>query len=280
MLLDERFDDACLVERGWYDNTGVTITSAGSAGAGAAAEFHFDRGATTPRSGGAIRHLFDPTDAVYLRYRVKYSPNWVGSGREYHPHEVMLMGTRDGEWDGASETWLTLYVEQNYEDGGRPRLAIQDSKAINQLLGALPLALVGLTEDRSVGGCNAPPEAGLVAECYNGPPWFNNKQLRGPVAFRPTPGPGYKGDWNTVEAFFRLNSVRDGAAVPDGVMQYWFNGQLLLDRHDITFRTAPRADERLRQLLIAPYIGDGSPVAQTMWMDDLLVASQRMPPGA
>ena len=33
---------------------------------------------------------------------------------------------------------------------------------------------------------------------------------------------------------------------------------------------------RLNQFLIAPYIGDGSPVAQTMWVDNLTVATDRV----
>jgi hypothetical protein len=29
--------------------------------------------------------------------------------------------------------------------------------------------------------------------------------------------------------------------------------------------------------MIAPYIGDGSPVAQTMWVDDLVLATGKVP---
>jgi hypothetical protein len=31
------------------------------------------------------------------------------------------------------------------------------------------------------------------------------------------------------------------------------------------------------QVLIAPYIGDGSPVAQSMWVDDLVIATGPVP---
>ena len=32
---------------------------------------------------------------------------------------------------------------------------------------------------------------------------------------------------------------------------------------------------KFNQLLVAPYIGDGSPVDQTMWVDDLRVGTDR-----
>lgn len=278
VLFREEFPDTCFAERGWYDHTGVAVaTDQHAPGSSSAAEFHFASGATTPESGGAIRHTFPPSSSLYISYWVKYSDSWVGSGKTYHPHEFMVMSSRDGEWDGPSVSWLTLYVEQNYDGGGRPRLALQDSRSINSLLGALPLSLIGQTEDRSVGGCNGVVETNVVTECYNAPPWTNDKQVRGPVTFQPAPGPGYKGNWNFVEAYFQLNTIADGVARPDGVMQYWFNDSLVIDRHDIQFRTATRADLQLRQFLIAPYIGDGSPVDQTMWVDDLTVATARVP---
>src|SRR5207245_3149638 len=61
----------------------------------------------------------------------------------------------------------------------------------------------------------------------------------------------------------------------DGVMQYWFNGTPVLDRHDILYRTGARPTIQFHQFLITPYIGDGSPVDQYMWIDDLTVATGR-----
>jgi len=95
------------------------------------------------------------------------------------------------------------------------------------------------------------------------------------VVFQPTPGPGYKGNWNHVEVYFQINSVVNGVGKADGVMQYWFNGALVIDRHDILFRTGARPSINFHQFLIAPYIGDGSPVDQYMWVDNLTVATSR-----
>src|SRR5213075_2253225 len=154
-----------------------------------------------------------------------------------------------------SNNWLTLYVEHNYQNGGIPRLQLQDNKAINTSMGALPINLVGVTENRSVGGCNGVLEASVVTTCFNMPPWYNDKEVSASqVWFKPTAGAGYKGDWNHVEVYVQLNSIAGGIGVPDGVMQYWFNGTLVIDRHDILFRTGARPSLRFHQFLIGPYI--------------------------
>lgn len=49
------------------------------------------------------------------------------------------------------------------------------------------------------------------------------------------------------------------------------------DRHDILFRTGARPALQFKQFLIVPYIGDGSPVDQSMFIDDLRLATSRIP---
>jgi hypothetical protein len=225
-----------------------------------------------------MRHLFTATPTVYVSFWVKYSSNWVGSARPYHPHEFLILSDLDGDFDGPSLNWLTVYIEHNYQNGGIPRLAVQDNKAINTSFGTPPVNLVGVTENRSTGGCNGILELNMPSECYNAPPWYNDKQLSAPqVWFKPTAGAGYKNDWNHVEAYFQMNSVVGGIGVADGVMQYWFNGTLVIDRHDILFRTGARPTIRFHQFLIAAYIGDGSPVDQYIWVDDLTIATGKSP---
>jgi len=278
LLFQETFEDNAFAARGWYDNTSMVTTTAQHLPGGlSAAELHFTAGATTPVAGGAARHLFPATPTLYVSYWVKYSSNWVGSGHPYHPHEFLVMSDLDGDWDGPSNNWLTAYIEDNYQNGGIPRLALQDNKAINTSLGVPPVNLVSLTENRSVAGCNGVVEPSVVTTCFNMPPWYNDKELSAPqVFFQPAPGPGYKGDWNHVEVYLQINSVVGGVGVADGVMQYWFNGALAVDRHDVLFRTGARPNINFHQFLIAPYIGDGSPVDQYMWIDDLTVATGRL----
>ncbi|HST08338.1 MAG TPA: hypothetical protein VLJ83_09200, partial [Gemmatimonadaceae bacterium] len=149
---------------------------------------------------------------------------------------------------------------------------------INSSQGALPNNLVTTTENRSTGGCNGMAESNMYSECFSsGSSWYNLKSAVGPVVFQPSPGAGYKNDWNFVEAYVQLNTVVNGIGQKDGVMQYWFNGSLVIDRHDVLFRTGQHPNLQLDQLIIAPYIGDGSPVDQSMWVDNLRIATGRIP---
>jgi hypothetical protein len=276
VFFQENFDDTNLAARGWYDNTSIAITTADYYGAsGGSVLYHFTPGATTPANGGSIRHKFGPSNSMYVSYYIKYSSNWVGSAHTYQPHEFYALSSLDGDWDGLSNDWMTLYIEHNYQNGGEPVMAMQDNKAINTLLGALPINLIAITENRSTGGCNGVSEANMLISCFILPPWYNSKELVGPVVFQSNPGTGYKGNWNHVEAYFQLNSIVNGIGQADGVMQYWFNGTLIMDRHDILFRTGARATLQISQFVIAPYIGDGSPVDQSMWVDSLTVAAAR-----
>jgi len=279
LLFQENFEDANLASRGWYDNTSAVLsTTEHIAGSNSSAQYRFLAGATTPTNGNAQRHKFTPTSSFYVSYYVKYSSNWVGSNQLYHPHEFQAMSTLDGDWDGPSNGFMVVYIEQNYQNGGIPRLAMQDNKSVNASYGPLPHNLVGVTENRSTGGCNGMAESNMFSECFLfGTYWYNDKQLKGPVVFQPNPGPGYKNNWNFVEAYFQLNTIVNGIGQADGVMQYWFNGALIIDRHDILFRTGAHPTLQFNQFIIAPYIGDGSPVDQSMFIDNLRIATARIP---
>ena len=279
LLFEEDFENANLASRGWYDNTSVLLsTTEHIAGSVSSAQYRFLAGATTPTTGGSQRHKFTPSNSFYLSYYVKYSTNWVGSTEAYHPHEFYTLSNLDGDYDGPSQSYLDVYVEENYQNGGRPRLTVQDNKSVNYSYGALPNNLVGVTENRSTGGCNGMAETNMFSECFNaGSYWFNDKQVTGPVVFQPNPGAGYKNNWNFVEAYFQLNTIVNGIGQANGVMQYWFNGTLIIDRHDVLYLTGAHPTLQFSQFLIAPYIGDGSPVDQSMWVDNLRVATARIP---
>jgi len=279
LLFEEDFENNNIASRGWYDNTTVQLsTTEHMTGSTASAEYHWLKGATGPTSGDAQRHKFTATDRVYLSYYVKYSTNYVGSGQDYHPHEFYFLSTLDGDYDGPSENFLDIYVEQNYQNGGKPVVSVQDNKSVNTSRGAVPNNLVGVTETRSVSGCNGLVEQNIYSECWDaGSYWYNLKQLSAPVQFQPNPGTGYKSNWNFVEVYVQLNTVVNGIGQADGVVQYWFNGNLVIDRHDILFRTGAHPNMLLDQFMIAPYIGDGSPVDQYFWVDNLKVGTGRLP---
>ena len=279
LLFQENFEDANLASRGWYDNTSALLsTTEHISGSNSSAQYRFLAGATSPTSGGSQRHKFTPSNSFYVSFYVKYSSNWVGSNQPYHPHEFYALSTLDGDYDGPSQNYLDVYLEHNYQNGGRPRIGIQDNKSVNYSFGALPNNLIAVTENRSAGGCNGVVETNIYSECFNfGSYWYNDKQLTGPVTFQPNPGPGYKNDWNFVEAYFQLNTIVSGIGQADGVIQYWFNGTLIIDRHDILFRTGARPTLQFSQFLIAPYIGDGSPLDQSIFVDNLRLATSRIP---
>jgi hypothetical protein len=276
VLVHESFEDNAFASRGWYDNTRMVITdTVHIAGSTHALEVRFKVGATTPTWGGAARHLFQPTPTVYLSYWVKYSANWIGSGQAYHPHEFYFLTNADAAYAGPAFNYLTAYVEANYQRGGIPVLALQDGMNIDQTM--IGRDLTKVTEHRAVAGCNGNGD-GYPTDCYplgngrygNGKTWKASQPY-----FLANPGAGYKNNWHFVEAYFQLNSIHDGIGMADGVVRYWVDSRLVIDHTNVLLRTGAHPKMMFNQLLIAPYIGSGSRVDQTMWVDDLRVATAK-----
>jgi hypothetical protein len=72
-----------------------------------------------------------------------------------------------------------------------------------------------------------------------------------------------------------MNSVQSGVGIPDGKMRWVQDGKPLIVLDHVLLRTGAYATMKFVQHAIAPYIGDGSPIAQTFWLDDLTVATAR-----
>jgi hypothetical protein len=168
---------------------------------------------------------------------------------------------------------LTAYVEQN---GGTPLLAIQDGKNIDNT--RVGQDLTAITEQRAVAGCNGDSDGHGNGECYlSGSVWWNSKKwYAGSVYFDSTLGsPRYKGNWHLVEAYFKLNTTANGKGAKDGIMRYWYDGALIIDKTDVVLRTGANPTMKFNQILNSPYIGDGSPVDQSFWIDNLMIATDR-----
>jgi hypothetical protein len=275
-LLAEGFEDGNLGSRGWFDNTSVAITAdarPGSAGTHAL-QWHWTTGATAPQ--GSSRFDFAPSTAVYLSYWVKVSANWVGSGVGYHPHMFQVLTTADDHYIGPSITHLTLYDELLYLNGNlTSQLAIQDALMINNAY--LNQDARGITENRSVGGYNGKYEFDDATSTvlwdlylYSGSQYTNYKMFR-PKAVT-IPGAA-KNSWHHIESYWQMNSIAGGIGQQDGVLQYWVDGTLQVDRHDVYYRTGANPTMQFRTFLMAPYIGVGSPADQYMWIDDLTIAT-------
>ncbi len=43
-------------------------------------------------------------------------------------------------------------------------------------------------------------------------------------------------NWHFVEAYFEVNSIVGGIGLTDGVVQYWFDGTLVIDHQDVLLR--------------------------------------------
>jgi len=186
----------------------------------------------------------------------------------------MFLTNLDGNYVGPAYTHLTAYIEEN---AGVPLLAIQDGVNIDEA--RVGQDLTNVTEQRSVAGCNGDSDGHGNGDCYPVTPTvhWNGKQWRaGGMYFNNTPGTSaYKGDWHLVEAYLKLNTIVGGKGARDGIMRYWFDGNLIIDRSDIVMRTGANPTMKFNQLFIGPWIGDGSPADQSYWIDDLMIATAR-----
>jgi hypothetical protein len=183
-----------------------------------------------------------------------------------------VLTNEDDAYVGPAFTHLTTYIEGT---NGYPQLQIQDGKNIDQ--SRIGQDLTNVTEQRAVAGCNGSSD-GYPGGCYQvGTVHWNAKAWRADqIYFDSSPdSPRYKANWHLVEAYFKLNSIVGGKGVKDGVVRYWYDGALIIDRTDVMMRTAAHSTMRFNQFMAAPWIGDGSPADQTFWIDNLVVATAR-----
>ena len=219
-----------------------------------------------------------------MSFWIKFSANWVGSGKAYHPHMFHFINDLDDAYVGPAHTYLTTYTEVV---AGKAVLALQDSK--NDDLGCLlknddtfvgcngDVASYPFTENRSVASCN-----GLVGQvdgrdCFpNGDgTWYSSRSWSAAGAFVDAAGPAYKGAWHFVEVYFQMNTIAAGKGVPDGKIRWVEDGVTLIRSDQILFRTGAHPTLRFAQFAMLPYIGDGSPVIQSFFIDELTVATAK-----
>ena len=280
VLVSEGFEDGNLSSRGWFDAT--TVATAADARPGStgtrALQWHWTTGSTAPQ--GSSRINFTPRTSVYLSYWVKQSSNWIGSGVSYHPHMFHFLTTVDDQYIGPSISHLTLYDELLYrpgQGGSVPVLALQDALMIDP--NNLMVDLTNVTEQRAIGGYNGRPETSSPggnitwdAFDYGGGLYTNYKSISPSTVVMTDVT---KNGWHHVESYWQLNTISGGKGQRDGVVQYWFDGVQLVDRRDIYFRTGVNSSMQFRTFVMAPYIGDGSPRDQYMWIDDLMVMTAK-----
>lgn len=276
----EDFENANLATKGWYDNTAQTFSSTEHVtGSTRSLEFHWLPGATNPTSGGAVRHAFPATTTLYVGYWVKYQNGYKGSGRTYHPHEIYILTNADGAYSGLSFNTLDFYIQHIVGGNGIvPQLEIQDGKMVDK--GKIGTSLIGVTENRAVAGCNGNGNSGGVTvngvfggtDCYpvGGGTYWNSYMWNSPTVRL------VAGSWHHVEVYAQMNSISGGIGQNDGILRYWLDDKLVIDQSSVIMRTGANPSLAFNQLVLSPYIGDGSPIDQTFWVDDLTVATSRI----
>jgi len=285
VLFQEKFDDSAFTSRGWYDGPAGTISTAEHASASTSSfQCAFVIGATSCSGGKPARHKITPTETVYLSFWLKFSSNWVGSGKPYHPHMFHFLNNLDNDWVGPSHTYLTTYTEVVQ---GKAFLGLQDSKNVDlacilknddSFVGCSgSFATYPFTENRSVCACNGLAGYLQGRDCFsngNGT-WYSSRSWTSNNAFADAAGPNYKGDWHFVEVYFAMNDIQAGKGVPNGKIRWVQDGVTLIKSDQILLRTNAHATLKFSQFAMLPYIGDGSPVAQSFWVDDLTVATAK-----
>jgi len=275
LLFEELFEDTHWSDRGWYDDPDMRITADEHIpGSAHACVWHWKKAGDISPEGRGARVLFTPVTNVTLSFHIKHSADWKWTGVNWHPHEFHFLTNVDPPFVGPAYTHLTFYVEVV---NGNPRVAIQDGQNIDA--SRIGQNLVGVTENRAVAGGNGDSDGyGHLGHYRNGDVYWNGKYWEPERKyFSDEPGPYYKGDWHHVKAKFQLNRIVDGIGVRDGVLQYWWDGQSILDCHDVVFRTGQHPDMKINQFLMAPYFGPGVPHEQWIWIDDLRIYTDGPP---
>ncbi len=285
ILFQEHFDDNDFTARGWYDGASGTISTSEQVSGGGSFECAFANGAQSCSGGKPARHKFTASESVYLSMYLKFSANWVGSGVAYHPHMFHFLNDLESDWVGPSHTRLTTYTEVV---NGRAMLALQDGANVDTNCVLLNNdSFVGcngdfdtyaFTEDRSVCSCN-----GLMGDldgrdCFStgSNTYYSSRAWRTPSeVFTDTPGQYDKTDWHFVEAYFEMNSIAGGVGVADGKIRWVQDGEVLITYDHILMRTNAHANLAFDQFAMLPYIGPGSPVAQSFFVDEMTVATAR-----
>ena len=271
VLFEEPFEDTNWESRGWYDGPKMEITDEHADGGEHSCVWHWAKAGDIGPVGRGARVRLEPVDNVTFSFSMKHGENWDWTGVDWHPHEFHFVTTEDSEYVGPAYTHLTFYIEVV---NGKPRIAIQDGANIDEA--RIGEDLVGVTENRAVAGGNGASDSHGAGGYYkNGDVHWNGKSWDAEEAcFSDERGPRYKGDWHHVKVKLQLNTVEDNIGQQDGIIQYWFDGELLMDFDDVVFRTGQHPDMLINQFLMTPYFGPGVPHEQSIWVDDLRITTE------
>ena len=244
LLFSERFDDADLAKRDWYDGGKFRIAADARAGNGCLQYEWPDRKSAAIGS-SPVRHSLEPTDEVFLRFYLRLSKGWGWSGKGFHPHLAHFLTTENAKFAGPAATHLTVYIEPV---DGKLRLAAQDIQ----------------NKDKPHGLTQGPLKGGYNATVYDSKDRLFTDDR-----------------WHCIEAQFRLNTLdfKNDCPNRDGIVRAWFDGELVIEHENVVLRSTDFPTMKFNQFFLAPYFGPGLvPHAQKLWIDELAVGTRRIGP--
>ena len=269
VLASESFENNNWTDRGWYDGTNSTGVASGGV-SGNALKWDFGVSDKSPDNFSVIRRSFNPTDEFLLEYYVKFDSGWRGSGQNYHPHFLHVVSSEDTAYQGLSRSNSGLYFEtvaaQSTPYTNYPQISHQDMYRVNTSAGTPPNNLSGTTENRSANQCNTPYSAvgGDIGTCYNdGVGWYSATTWRADSVAIPA------NTWTKITAYIKNNTFSSGKGNFDGIMRLWVGDKLAIESTNVLFAAGAHEGATWDKIALAPWIGDGSPIAQSMWLDEL-----------
>jgi len=291
LIFSEGFDDTNFAARGWYDGIPSSIATTGCYSGAGCSIWTFNSGGTNPTQmpAGSMRHEFTATDTIYTSFWIKFATGWEGSQQTAHPHIICLLSDLDdtaNPYSALAANYLNTYIEFHSDVFASQgdyniysQIDLQDEKNTNPNYGAVPDDLRAMTENRSVNQCNTPSYDGAVASCYadgvtctsgmncypSGTSYYSANDW---IATTP---PVSTGAWHHIEAYMKMNSIVGGIGQTDGIMQEWMDGTQTINFSNMIYRTGQHPTMKWAQFTISPFIGNGSPVTQTMYIDSLAV---------
>ena len=102
VLFSESFDDSNLLKRKWYDGDKFTISENVPVAGKGCIDYSWKADSTKPDNSSGVRHLFEPSETVFLRVYIMLSKGWGWSGRGYHPHLMHFMTTENPQYAGPA----------------------------------------------------------------------------------------------------------------------------------------------------------------------------------
>lgn len=277
LIFSESFESAIDNNRGWVDGTIGSSAISSEGYSGNTAKLTWVSGQQLPTGITTVRRdMGTGRNQIYAEFYVKFATGWRGSGQNYHPHLMWIRGSDDftaGEWDGPAYAYQNIYMEFHAATTSpyyvRPVWFIQDGKRVNTSYGTPPQSIADSTETRSVGSCNGAKTgayAGDYNDCFNisGSQWWSQLGWRGSATILPN-------TWYKMAYAIKLNTVTGGVGNADGETSVWIDDVEVMSAQNVILRPGNDGDDTLRQFAISPYIGDTSPITQTMYIDELKV---------